>query len=71
MRPTRIHLQIGHKIIGAMISIGVNKWAALAFGTISVIVLSWIICTYWERPVRKALAYAFDKTVARRIFASS
>jgi exopolysaccharide production protein ExoZ len=59
-----VHDEIGRRTIEMLLGIGVNKWIALTSGTLFVILLSWIICIYWEPPARKALSLAFDKLTA-------
>jgi exopolysaccharide production protein ExoZ len=56
-----VHDELGHRFIETMISLGTNKWAALALGTLFVNFVSWIICVLWEPQVRTFLAVAFDQ----------
>jgi exopolysaccharide production protein ExoZ len=56
-----VHDKVGKRVIGDLISMGVNKWTAFAFGALSVIFLSWVICIYWEPPARRVLAFVFDR----------
>ena len=56
-----VHDELGHWLIGNLISIGTNKWLALAIGAAAIIGLSWLICTLWEPKIRGILGTIFDR----------
>jgi exopolysaccharide production protein ExoZ len=66
-----VHNTVGNSIIGLLIAMGVNKWAALTFGILSMIFLSWIVCEFCEPPIRKMLAMVFDRFASGRFLAPS
>ena len=53
------------------ISGGVDKWAALCIGVLSMVLLSWIICSYCEPAVRRVLAAGIHRLASQRIFGRS
>ena len=56
-----VHDELGHSLIGMLISIGTNKWMALAAGASAIIGLSWFISTLWEPQIRTILGMIFDR----------
>lgn len=66
-----VHDVVGKSTVRAVISIGINRWAALAFGVLSMIFLSWVICKFCEPLIRKILAAFLDRVTAQRVVVSS
>ena len=56
-----VHDEAGTHLVELAISTGLNKWIALGMGSLSMIFLSWIVCRFWEPPVRKGLATVFEQ----------
>jgi exopolysaccharide production protein ExoZ len=50
-----VHHVMGLAILRGVISVGLNKWLALASSVLCAIVISWIVCALWEPPIRRAL----------------
>jgi exopolysaccharide production protein ExoZ len=63
-----VHNVVGKSVVRVIISTGINKWAALAFGVLSMIFLSWVICKFCEPLIRKILAPLLDKVAAQHVF---
>ena len=60
-----VHDELGQWFIGILISMGTNKWLALAIGAAAIASLSWLICTVWEPPIRAILGVIFDRMTSR------
>ena len=66
-----VHDIVGKSVVRVVLSTGINMWAALAFGALSMIFLSWVICKFCEPLVRKILAAFLDKVAAQQVFVPS
>lgn len=51
-----VHHVVGIAIMRHLVSIGLDKWFALAFGILSSLALSWIVCKFCESAIRNAPA---------------
>jgi peptidoglycan/LPS O-acetylase OafA/YrhL len=63
-----VHAVVGESIVRYLISVGMEKWAALTFGVVSMIFLSWVICNVFEPLVRERLTAAIDRIASQRRF---
>jgi exopolysaccharide production protein ExoZ len=66
-----VHDAAGRGVMRVAISGGVDKWAALCVGILSMVLLSWIICSYCEPVVRRVLAAGIHRLASQRIFGRS